>query len=106
MASITYVHRDGTRTVADVPNGYTVMEGAVDNGVEGLPAECSGACACATCHAYIDPEWTDRLPAMDDMEDSMLELASDRQDTSRLTCQIEVSDALDGLIVHIADNGE
>ena len=70
----------------------------------GLKAECDGCCACATCHSYVDEAWLDKLPAMDDMEDSMLDAAMDRKPTSRLTCQIEVNDALDGLVVHVADN--
>lgn len=80
------------------------MEGAVNNDLDGLPAECGGACACATCHAYIDPQWLSKLPALDDMEDSMLDAAFDRRDNSRLTCQIEVTNELDGLVVHIAEN--
>ena len=80
------------------------MEGAINNDIGGIVAECGGACACATCHSYIDEAWLDKLPAMDDMEDSMLDAAMDRKPTSRLTCQIEVNDALDGLVVHVADN--
>jgi 2Fe-2S ferredoxin len=80
------------------------MEGAVNNDIDGIPAECGGACACATCHAYVDQEWLPKLPVMDDMEDSMLDAAYERRDNSRLTCQIEVTNELDGLIVHIAEN--
>ena len=87
-----------------VDQGYTVMEGAVNNDIDGIPAECGGACACATCHAYVDQEWLPKLSAMDDMEDSMLDAAYERRDNSRLTCQIEVTNELDGLIVHIAEN--
>lgn len=81
------------------------MEGAIDNDVIGIVAECGGACACATCHAYIADAWLSRLPPMEDMEDAMLDSAIERRPNSRLTCQIEVSDELDGLEVHVANNG-
>lgn len=106
MAKITYIEQDGTRHEIDVKNGYSVMEGAINNSVPGIVAECGGACACATCHAYIGDAWLDKLKPMDDMEDCMLDAAYERRDNSRLTCQIEVTDELDGLVVNIADNGE
>jgi len=104
MPKITYITRDGKRHETEVENGYSVMEGAINNNIDGIIAECGGACACATCHSYIDKEWLDRLPPMDDMEDSMLDAAYERKANSRLTCQIEVNDVLDGLVVHVADN--
>ncbi len=104
MPRIIYLTSDGQRHEVDVENGYSVMEGAINNSIEGILAECGGACACATCHGYIDDAWKDRLPVMDDMEDSMLGAVSERKQNSRLTCQIEVSDELDGLVVHIAEN--
>ena len=104
MPKINYITADGERHEIQVDQGYTVMEGAVNNDIDGIPAECGGACACATCHAYVDQEWLPKLSAMDDMEDSMLDAAYERRDNSRLTCQIEVTDELDGLIVHIAEN--
>ena len=104
MPKINYITTDGERHEIEVDQGYTVMEGAVNNDIDGIPAECGGACACATCHAYVDQEWLPKLPAMDDMEDSMLDAAYERRDNSRLTCQIEVTNELDGLIVHIAEN--
>ena len=104
MATITYKHVDGTATEVEVDNGYSVMEGAINANVPGIVAECGGACACATCHAYVDESWLDRLPEMDDMEDAMLDAAYERRDNSRLTCQLEVSDDLDGLTVTVADN--
>jgi len=106
MAKIIYVEQDGTRHEVEVENGYSVMEGAVNNSIPGIVAECGGACACATCHSYVDPSWLGKLPEMDDMEDCMLDAAFERKDTSRLTCQLEVSDELDGLVINIADNGE
>jgi 2Fe-2S ferredoxin len=104
MPRIIYLTPDGTRHETDVENGYSVMEGAINNNIEGIIAECGGACACATCHSYINEAWADKLPEMDDMEDSMLDAAFERKANSRLTCQIEVSDDLDGLIVHVAEN--
>ena len=104
MPKIIYVTSDGTRHETDVENGYSVMEGAINNNIDGIVAECGGACACATCHSYIDDAWLDKLPTMDDMEDSMLDAAYERQPNSRLTCQIEVNDDLDGLVVNVADN--
>ena len=104
MPKITYVTTDGERHEVEVENGYSVMEGAINNDIEGLVAECGGACACATCHGYIDEQWLDKLPEMDDMEDSMLDAAFERKSNSRLTCQIEVSDLLDGLVVRVGEN--
>ncbi len=104
MPTIIYITTDGVRHEVEVDSGYTVMEGAMDNDIEGIVAECGGACACATCHSYIDEAWLDKLPEMDDMEDSMLDAAYERRPNSRLTCQIEVTDELDGLVVHVADN--
>ena len=104
MPKIIYVSKQGEKTEVIVDNGYTVMEGAVNNDIDGMPAECGGACACATCHAYIDESWFSKIEEMDDMEDSMLDAAFERKDNSRLTCQIEVNDDMDGLIVHIAEN--
>lgn len=104
VPKVTYITPDGEHIEVELENGYSVMEGAINNNIEGIVAECGGACACATCHSYIDENWLDRLPEMDDMEDSMLDAAYERRDNSRLTCQIEMSDDLDGLIVVVADN--
>ena len=104
MPRVTYITPNGDRHEVDVEIGYSVMEGAINNNIEGIVAECGGACACATCHSYIDAAWVEKLPEMDDMEDSMLDAAFDRKPNSRLTCQIELNDELDGLVVHVADN--
>jgi len=104
MPKITYISPDGTRHDVEVEKGYSVMEGAINNNIGGIVAECGGACACATCHSYIDEAWLDKIPAMDDMEDSMLDAAFERKANSRLTCQIEVNESLEGLVVHVADN--
>jgi len=101
MARITYIEHDGTRHVVDVKPGMTVMEGARDNGIPGIDADCGGACACSTCHVYVDPAWIDRLPARDPMEEDMLDFAFDVREESRLSCQIKVTEALDGLVVRV-----
>ena len=104
MPKIIFVTPSGDRREVEVETGYSVMEAAVNNDIDGIIAECGGACACATCHSYIDEAWIEKMPAMDDMEDSMLDAAFERKTNSRLTCQIEISDALDGLVVHVAEN--
>ena len=104
MAKITYIEFNGTAHTVEVPNGLTVMEGARDNGIPGIEADCGGACACSTCHVYVAPEWVDRLPARDPMEQDMLDFAYQPDpERSRLTCQLKVSEALDGLVVHMPE---
>ncbi len=103
MAKITYIEHDGTEHTVDVDNGITVMEGAIRNLVPGIDADCGGACACATCHVYVDEAFKDKTGERTSMEDSMLDFASDVRDNSRLSCQIKVSDALDGLIVRMPE---
>ena len=102
MPRIIYIEPDGTRRELEVQVGYSVMEGATINGVEGIEAECGGACSCATCHAYIDEAWLSKLQEIDGMEDAMLESAVERKSNSRLTCQIQVSEELDGLVLTVA----
>ncbi|MGY6703696.1 2Fe-2S iron-sulfur cluster-binding protein [Roseinatronobacter sp.] len=104
MARITYVEFNGTEHVVDVAAGLTVMEGARDNGIPGIEADCGGACACSTCHVYIAPEWVEKLPPKDPMEEDMLDFAfqPDAQ-RSRLTCQVKVTDDLDGLKVFMPE---
>lgn len=104
MAKITYVEHNGTEHVVEVATGLTVMEGARDNNIPGIEADCGGACACSTCHVYIDSAWLDRVPPKDDMEEDMLDFAYDPDPaTSRLTCQITVNDQLDGLVVKMPE---
>ncbi|MFQ5624308.1 MAG: 2Fe-2S iron-sulfur cluster-binding protein [Paracoccaceae bacterium] len=104
MPRITYIEHNGTRHDVDVPSGLTVMEGARDNNIPGIEADCGGACACSTCHVYIADEWVDRLPAKDDMEMDMLDFAWQPDEVrSRLTCQVKVTDALDGLVVQLPE---
>jgi 2Fe-2S ferredoxin len=102
MAKITYVEFGGKEHTIEVANGLTVMEGARDNGIPGIEADCGGACACSTCHVYVDPTWVDRLPKKDAMEADMLDFAWQPDAVrSRLTCQLKVSAALDGLRVQM-----
>ena len=103
MAKITYIAHDGTAFEVEAENGSTVMENAIKNAVPGIEAECGGACACATCHVYVDDSWTGTTGAPEAMEEDMLDFAWEVQPGSRLSCQITVSDALDGLIVRIPE---
>lgn len=102
MVDITFVHPDGSRETVDATVGDSVMRTAVNNGVDGIFAECGGAMMCATCHCYVDDAWADKTGARIDGEDDMLDCAADEvKETSRLSCQIKVSEALDGLVVHL-----
>ncbi len=104
MPKVIYIDVDGERHEVDVASGLSVMEGAVANGVAGILAICGGSCACSTCHAYIDEAWRDAVGPPNEIEDSTLELANERREGSRLTCQIVMRDELDGLVVQVADN--
>ncbi len=101
MATITYIEFNGKEHVVDVKPGLSVMEGAVKNNIPGIDADCGGACACATCHVYVDPAWSDKTGDKSAMEESMLDFAENVEDNSRLSCQIKVSDELDGLVVRM-----
>ncbi len=104
MARITYIEHNGTEHVVEVANGLTVMEGARDNNIPGIEADCGGACACSTCHVYVHPDWVAKLPPRDEMEEDMLDFAFQTDaERSRLTCQLKVSDALDGLVVQMPE---
>jgi 2Fe-2S ferredoxin len=101
MPKITYVAFDGTKHEIDVGAGESVMLGAINNGLPGIVGECGGFCSCATCHVYVDDAWIAKLPAMTEHEDEMLEgTVSERKPGSRLSCQISMTDDLDGLVVH------
>jgi 2Fe-2S ferredoxin len=104
MAKITYITHDGTAYEVEAENGSTVMENAIKNGVPGIEAECGGACSCATCHVYVDDEWTSLTGEPEPMEEDMLDFAYDVRPNSRLSCQIKVSDALDGLVVRVPEH--
>jgi 2Fe-2S ferredoxin len=101
MAKIKYIEHTGKEHTVDVPNGWSVMEGAVKNLIPGIDADCGGACACATCHVYVDPAWLVKLAEKQDMEQTMLDFANEVKENSRLSCQIKVSDELDGLVVRM-----
>ena len=101
MPKVTYnTHEDNTHTI-EVQSGLTVMEGAIQNDIPGIDADCGGGMSCATCHVYVNEEWLDKLPAKEDGEEDMLDMAFEPKKNSRLSCQLIVSDALDGLVVNI-----
>lgn len=104
MALITYIQHDGTRHDVNVDNGGSVMNGAIDNMIEGIIGECGGACSCATCHCYVDEAWVSKLPAPEQLEMDMLECVFTQKPNSRLTCQIIVTDDLDGLVVRLPES--
>ena len=99
MAKITYITHDNQTHTVEVQNGLTVMEGAVQNDIPGIDADCGGACACATCHVYVDEKWFDKLPKKSESEQDMLDMAIEPNKFSRLGCQITVNDDLDGMVV-------
>jgi 2Fe-2S ferredoxin len=103
MPSITYIEHSGAEHRIEVPIGISVMRGAVDNNVPGIDADCGGECACATCHVYVDPAWLAKTGTPGELETSMLSFAATAEPNSRLSCQIEVSEALDGLIVRLPE---
>jgi ferredoxin, 2Fe-2S len=103
MTKITYITPDGTTFDVEAENGSTVMENAIRNGVPGIEAECGGACACATCHVYVDEAWTAIVGEPEPMEEDMLDFAYDVRPNSRLSCQIRVRDELDGLVVRVPE---
>ncbi len=104
MVKIIYIEHNGTRHEVDVPEGMTVMEGARDNNIPGIDADCGGACACSTCHVYVDEAWVEKLPPKDPMEADMLDFAwNPDPERSRLTCQIKVTPELEGLVVHMPE---
>lgn len=101
MAKITFIQPDGSQTTIDATPGMTVMEAAKLNNIPGIEAECGGACACATCHVYVDDAWREKTGKPADMEEDMLDFAFDVQEASRLSCQIKVTNALDGLVLRV-----
>ena len=101
MAKITYIEHNGKSHTINVENGLTVMEGAVQNDIPGIDADCGGGMACATCHVYVKEEWLDKLPTKEDGEEDMLDMAFEPKKNSRLSCQLVVSDEFEGLTVNI-----
>lgn len=104
MPQVTYVEHNGTGHTVEVKAGQSVMEGAVKSNVPGIDADCGGACACATCHVYVDEAWHDRTGTPSAIEQSMLEFAKAVEANSRLSCQIKVTDDLNGLVVRIPES--
>ena len=103
MAKITYIQPDGTSQTVEAQPGITVMEAAKLNSVAGIEAECGGACACATCHVYVDGAWKAKVGKPAEMEEDMLDFAFEVKDSSRLSCQIKVTPELDGLVLRVPD---
>jgi 2Fe-2S ferredoxin len=103
VVKITYIQHNGTSQTVEAQPGMSVMEAAVKNMVPGIDADCGGACACATCHVFVEQEWLERAGKRSDMEEDMLDFAFDVRDNSRLSCQIKVTDVLDGLVVRVPE---
>ena len=103
MAKITYIEHSGKSHTIQVQNGLTVMEGAVQNNIPGIDADCGGSMACATCHVYVKEEWFNKLPKKEDGEEDMLDMAYEPNKFSRLSCQLTVSDELEGIIVNLPE---
>jgi 2Fe-2S ferredoxin len=104
MALVFYVAHDGSKYEADVPAGSSVMDGALNNGIDGILAECGGALSCATCHVYVDDAWVDKVSPPNEMETDMLEIVNEPKETSRLSCQLTVTDEHEGLVVHLPES--
>jgi|TARA_B110000438_G_scaffold220598_1_gene213709 2Fe-2S ferredoxin len=99
MPKITYINKSGDSKIVEVQNGLSVMEGAIQNNIEGIDADCGGSMACATCHVYVQEEWFNKIPKAEDSEVDMIDMAIDPKKNSRLSCQIIITDELDGLVV-------
>lgn len=103
MPTLTYIEFDGTEHTVKAELGISVMRGAIDHGVPGIDADCGGECSCATCHVIVNDEWMDVVGRPGEDEEAMLDLNPERETNSRLSCQIEVRDALDGLVVKLPE---
>jgi ferredoxin, 2Fe-2S len=103
MPKITYIEHTGKSHTIDVPKGLSVMEGAIQNNVTGIDADCGGSMACATCHVYVKEEWFDKLPKKEDGEEDMIDMAYEPNKFSRLSCQLIVSEELEGLVVNLPE---
>jgi len=103
MPKITYIEHGGKSHTIEVSNGLSVMEGAVQKNIPGIDADCGGSMACATCHVYVKEEWFNKLPKKEDGEEDMLDMAFEPKKNSRLSCQLMVSDQLDGLVVDLPE---
>ncbi len=103
MPKITYIESNGKSHTIEVAKGLSVMEGAVQNNIPGIDADCGGGMACATCHVYVKEEWFDKIPKKEEGEDDMIDMAYEPNEFSRLSCQISVSEELDGLVVNLPE---
>lgn len=103
MSRVTFINPNGAMTIIEVPAGQSLMQAAVARGLPGIDADCGGACACATCHVFVDPAWMSRIGLAGGMEQSMLGFAEGAAPNSRLACQIKMSDGLDGLVVRLPE---
>ena len=103
MPKITYIEHTGKSHTIDIPKGLSVMEGAIQNNIPGIDADCGGIMACATCHVYVKEEWFDKLPKKEDGEEDMIDMAYEPNKFSRLSCQLIVSDELEGLVVNLPE---
>ena len=103
MPKITYIEHSGKEHTIEVSNGLSVMEGAVQNDIPGIDADCGGGMACATCHVYVKEDWLNKLPLKEDGEEDMLDMAFEPKKNSRLSCQLMISDQLDGLVVDLPE---
>ena len=101
MPKVVFIRPDGSQQTVEIAPGWSVMEGAVRERVPGIDADCGGACACATCHVYVEGEWLAKLPAKSEMEETMLDFADAPKSNSRLSCQLRMTSELDGLVVRI-----
>ena len=103
MPKITYIEHSGKTHTIEIANGLSVMEGAVQNNIPGIDADCGGSMACATCHVYVKEEWFNKLPKKEDGEEDMLDMAFEPKTNSRLSCQLMVSEQIDGLVVNLPE---
>ena len=103
MPKINYIEHGGKKHTIEVANGLTVMEGAIQNNIPGIDADCGGGMACATCHVYVKEEWFNKLPKKEDGEEDMLDMAFEPKTNSRLSCQLMVSEQIDGLVVNLPE---
>lgn len=104
MSKVTYVEFDGTETQVELQDGWTLLQGATMNGIEGIEGECGGSCSCATCHCYVDEAKLNLIPSPTEIEDEMLDcVVSERKPNSRLACQIKMTPELDGLVVRLPE---
>jgi ferredoxin, 2Fe-2S len=101
MPKVTYIEFEGKEHSINLPLGFSIMEGAIQNSIKGIDADCGGSCACATCHVYIDENWVKKLPEIQESERDMLDFVTELKNNSRLSCQITMTDQLDGIIVRL-----